>query len=42
MDLEATLRQVVALIAESMQSETASVFLLDGGKIARAALGETP
>lgn len=32
MDLEATLRQVVALIAESMQSETASVFLLDGGE----------
>lgn len=30
LDLEATLRQVVALIAESMQSETASVFLLDG------------
>lgn len=40
LDLEETLRQAVALIAESMQAETASVFLIDGNElVCRACAG---
>jgi phosphoserine phosphatase RsbU/P len=40
LDLEETLRQAVVLIAESMQAETASVFLLEGGDlVCRACAG---